>query len=120
VELQHGGAAGHLPPAHLRSLVQRAALLRLGLRDPEAKVQAAATKMLAAWLAEAGGDVAELLKTLHVENYTCGCTLWPALKGSRHMPCPARPARQEPQGSHAAWLAALPFRHESASCGYPG
>jgi hypothetical protein len=53
-----------------RSLAQRAALLRLGLRDRDAKVQAAATKMLAAWLAEAGSEVADLLKKLHVENYT--------------------------------------------------
>ncbi len=56
-------------------LEQRAALLRVGLRDSDAKVQAAATKLLCAWYSEAGGDMLELLVQLDCENYTGKLTL---------------------------------------------
>jgi hypothetical protein len=47
----------------------------VGLRDSDAKVQAAATKLLCAWYSEAGGDMLELLVQLDCENYTGKLTL---------------------------------------------
>ena len=47
----------------------------MGLRDADAKVQTAATKLLCAWYSEAGGDMLELLVQLDCENYTGKWTL---------------------------------------------